>query len=180
MVAEELVELVSESPELTEALGAELATRLRPGDVVALEGDLGTGKTCFVRGVARGLGVVGPVTSPTFTLMHVYEGRMSVYHLDAWMTERGEAFLEDGGAEWLTAEGVALVEWAERVEEWLPPERFEVRLEHRGEGKRGVELRWLGRGRRLEGVGTGLRGAGGAGPRGTGGADPRGAGGATS
>jgi tRNA threonylcarbamoyladenosine biosynthesis protein TsaE len=159
MDVEELVELVTQSPETTEALGAELAERLRPGDVVALEGELGTGKTCFVRGVARGLGVEGPVASPTFTLMHVYQGRMPIYHLDAWMKERGEAFLEDGGAEWLTADGVALVEWAERVEDWLPPERFEVRIEHRGEGKRGLELRWLGSGRRLEGVWRSHRGA---------------------
>ncbi len=151
---EDVIALVSASPEATEALGAELASRLRPGDVVALVGELGAGKTCFARGVARGLGVSGPVASPTFTLMHAHEGRMPVYHLDAWMKDRGEAFLEDGGAEWLTAGGVALVEWADRVEAWLPAERFEVRLEHRGESRRGVEVRWRGPGRRLAGLGA--------------------------
>ena len=98
---------VSASTAATEALGANLAQLLRPGDVVALHGELGAGKTCFVRGLARGLGVAEPVASPTFTLMHTYAGRVPVHHLDAWMQERGEAFLQDGGSEWLAAGGIA-------------------------------------------------------------------------
>lgn len=128
------------SAEATEALAASLGALLQPGDVVALSGELGAGKTCFVRGAARALGVEGPVASPTYTLMHAYEGRVPVYHLDAWMQGRGEAFLEDGGAEWLHADGIALVEWAERVGSWLPPARLDVLLEHAGPDRRRVRL----------------------------------------
>ena len=141
------------SAEQTEQLGARLAALLRPGDVVALHGELGSGKTCFVRGVARAAGVDEPVASPTFTLMHTYAGRWPLYHLDAWMRERGEAFLLDGGAEWLSADGVALVEWADHVRDWLPDQRFEVHLEHAGGDRRRVRLTWRGPGRRLAPLG---------------------------
>jgi tRNA threonylcarbamoyladenosine biosynthesis protein TsaE len=136
--------MLAASPEATEALAAAVAGLLEPGTVVALLGELGSGKTCFVRGAARALGVEGPVTSPTYTLMHAYEGRLAVYHLDAWMQGRGEAFLEDGGAEWLREDGIALVEWAERVAAWLPATRLEVLLEHAGADCRRVTLRVLG------------------------------------
>lgn len=135
---------VSHAPEATEALGESFGRGLRAGDVVALHGELGAGKTCFVRGVARALGVAGGVASPSFTLMHQYDGRTPVYHLDAWMQARGEAFLRDGGAEWLTSEGVALVEWAERVAAWLPKEHFAVLLEHVDSQTRRVEIAWHG------------------------------------
>jgi tRNA threonylcarbamoyladenosine biosynthesis protein TsaE len=121
---------VTRSAAATEALGEALGRRLEPDAVLALHGELGSGKTTLVRGLARGLDVVDPVSSPTFTLMHTYEGRVPVYHLDAWMTERGDAFLAEGGAEWLAGEGVAVVEWAERVAAWLPAAHLRVRLEH--------------------------------------------------
>ncbi len=133
----------SSQAEATEALGAALSAGLEPGSVIALSGELGAGKTCFARGVAGGLGVTEPVTSPTYTLMHAYQGRVPVYHLDAWMERRGEAFLSDGGAEWLHAGGIALVEWAERVEGWLPLPRLEVLLGHAPEGKRTLTIRVL-------------------------------------
>lgn len=129
------------SAEATEALAAAIGAGFEPGTVVALRGELGAGKTCFVRGAARALGVEDPVASPTYTLMHAYEGRLPVYHLDAWMEGRGEAFLEDGGAEWLHEEGVAFVEWAERVAAWLPFPHLEVLLEHTGPRRRRVTLR---------------------------------------
>ena len=132
--------LVCRSADATEALAGAIGALLQPGDVVALTGELGAGKTCFVRGAARALGVEGHVASPTYTLMHAYEGRIPVYHLDAWMQGRGEAFLEDGGAEWLRADGVALVEWAERVGAWLPPARLDVHLAHAGPEVRRVRL----------------------------------------
>lgn len=136
----------SPSAEATEALGAALAERLEPGWVIALCGELGAGKTCFARGVARGLGVREPVTSPTYTLMHSYEGRWPVHHLDAWMEGRGKAFLTDGGSEWLRTSGIALVEWAERVEPWLPLPRLEVLLQHRARDQRSIAIRVLAAG----------------------------------
>jgi len=134
---------VTSSADATERLGEALGERLPPGAVVALHGELGSGKTCFVRGLARGLGVREGVASPSFTLMHEYAGRVPVYHLDAWMQGRGEAFLEDGGAEWLHAGGVAAVEWAERVGPWLPLPRIAAHLEHQGPERRRIALALL-------------------------------------
>lgn len=148
----ESIERETASEEETERLAEELAARLRPGDVVALDGELGAGKTCFVRGLARGLGVEDPVSSPTFTLMHAYAGTTPLNHLDAWMAERGEAWLRDGGADWLRGDGVCAVEWAERIADWLPERRFEVRLVHAGGDRRRVRIRWRGPERRLDGL----------------------------
>ncbi|MEM7309747.1 MAG: tRNA (adenosine(37)-N6)-threonylcarbamoyltransferase complex ATPase subunit type 1 TsaE [Planctomycetota bacterium] len=127
---------ISPDPEVTEAVGAALGAALEAGAVVALDGELGAGKTCLVRGLARGLGIEEPVTSPSFTLMQFYEGRLPLYHFDAWMAGRGLAFLEAGGAEALDGEGVAVVEWAGRVADYLPATRLEVLLEHRGPSER--------------------------------------------
>ena len=139
--------LRSTSPEETEAIGAALGAELEAGALVALDGELGAGKTAFVRGVARGLGVEEPVTSPSFTLMHEYRGRLTVRHFDAWMTGREEAFLDGGGAEEFEGDGVAILEWATRVERFLPADRLEVVLEHRGPTERRLTLRVLGAGR---------------------------------
>ncbi|MBI5431934.1 MAG: tRNA (adenosine(37)-N6)-threonylcarbamoyltransferase complex ATPase subunit type 1 TsaE [Planctomycetes bacterium] len=137
-------EFVTRDPQATERLAEHLARGLEPGTVLALDGELGAGKTCFVRGLARGLDSVDPVASPTYTLMHEYRGRLPLYHFDAWMQGREEAFLAGGGAEWLEAGGVAAVEWAERVAEHLPRERLHVELAHRRDGGRTVRISVLG------------------------------------
>src|SRR5262245_31785188 len=124
--------LVTRSPEATESLGEAIGRQLAPGAVVALDGELGSGKTCLVRGLARGLGVEETVSSPSFTLMHEYRGRLTLHHFDAWMAGREQAFLEAGGAEALDGDGVAVIEWAERVRAYLPPARLSVRLAHAG------------------------------------------------
>ena len=127
----------------TLALGAELGHRLAAGGCVYLEGDLGAGKTTLVRGIARGLGVSGVVNSPTYTLLQRYEGRMSLNHLDAWMEAREREVLADGAHELLGKEGVSVVEWADRVEDWLPTERLEVQLVVTGANERRAVVRWL-------------------------------------
>jgi tRNA threonylcarbamoyladenosine biosynthesis protein TsaE len=131
------------SAEETEALAARLAERLRVGDVVTISGELGTGKTTFVRGAARALGVTEPVTSPTFTIGHRYRGRVDVSHLDLfrfsglspaqWMTQWGdlEPYFDNA---------IVFVEWPEAGEGALPPARVAVRLEHAGGDDRRVEL----------------------------------------
>ncbi|MDX6634704.1 MAG: tRNA threonylcarbamoyladenosine biosynthesis protein TsaE [Solirubrobacterales bacterium] len=125
----------------TEALGARLAERLRPGDVVLLSGELGTGKTTLVRGACRALGVTDPVTSPTFTIGQRYGGgRMPVSHLDLYrlQTLEGEdpALLED----YLRPEGIAFVEWPAAGSGRLDRPAFEVRLAHISEERRRVEI----------------------------------------
>jgi tRNA threonylcarbamoyladenosine biosynthesis protein TsaE len=127
----------------TEALGARIAERLRPGDVVLLSGELGTGKTTLVRGACRALGVPGPVTSPTFTIGQRYEGgRLPVSHLDLYrlQTLEGEdpALLED----YLRPEGVAFVEWPAAGSGRLERPALEVRLSHLDEDRRRLEIDW--------------------------------------
>jgi tRNA threonylcarbamoyladenosine biosynthesis protein TsaE len=131
------------SAEETEALGARIAERLGPGDVVLLSGELGTGKTTLVRGACRGLGVPGPVTSPTFTIGQRYAGgRLPVSHLDLYrlQTLEGEdpALLED----YLRPEGVAFVEWPAAGSGRIERPALEVRLFHLSEDSRRVEIDW--------------------------------------
>ena len=128
------------SPEETEALAAELAGRLELGDVVTVSGELGTGKTTFVRGACRALGVEGPVTSPTFTIGHRYRGReTNVSHLDLYRF-RGLSAAEWGDLEPYFDGAIVFVEWPEAGEGALPPARFAVRIEHRGGDARIVSI----------------------------------------
>lgn len=117
-----------------EALGGRLGAALARGDWVALVGPLGSGKTTLVRGIARGLDVQGRVASPTFTLLHVYRGRLPLLHLDLYRLE-AEADLDDvADPEELTAEGAVVVEWADRAAGWLPADALWVRISGPGEG----------------------------------------------
>jgi tRNA threonylcarbamoyladenosine biosynthesis protein TsaE len=134
------VRIETQSPEETEAAGAELAERLRPGDVVLVAGELGSGKTTFVRGAARALGVTAPVTSPTFTIGQVYAGRVDVAHLDLFrlgsLAEEDPALLDD----YLTPDRVAFLEWPELAEPELARVRARVNIEHAGGDRRNVEV----------------------------------------
>lgn len=119
----------SRGPEATEALGESLGRALSSRTLIALDGDLGAGKTCFVRGLARGLGVTDVVSSPTYALLQSYPGRVELHHLDAWMEGRERAFLLDGGLEWVASSGVTVIEWATRVADVLPEPRLAITLE---------------------------------------------------
>ena len=127
------------SAEETEALAARLAERLRVGDVVTISGELGTGKTTFVRGAARALGVTGPVTSPTFTIGHRYSGEVDVSHLDLYRFS-GLSPAEWGDLEPYFENAIVFVEWPEAGAGALPPARVAVKLEHAGGDDRRVEL----------------------------------------
>jgi len=109
---------ISHSPADTEALGEKLGRTVAHGQVIALSGDLGAGKTQFVRGLARGLGFTGRVHSPTFTLVNEYGGgRLKLFHLDLYRLETPEQIRSAGIDEYLTPDGVSVIEWAERLEE---------------------------------------------------------------
>ena len=130
----------TDSAEATERLGADLATRLRPGDVVLVTGDLGAGKTTFVRGAARALGVVEPVVSPTFTIGRRYRGDATVSHLDLYrldgLGEEEPGFLDD----YLTADAITFVEWPEVADHALERVRAKVTIEHAGGDEREVTI----------------------------------------
>jgi tRNA threonylcarbamoyladenosine biosynthesis protein TsaE len=134
-----MIELESASPEETERVAADLAAELAPGDVVTVSGELGTGKTTFVRGACRALGVTGPVTSPTFTVGHRYVGNVTISHLDLYRFQ-GMSDEEWGNLEPYLDEAVVFVEWPEAGAGYLPPVRADVRLRHLGGDRRLVTL----------------------------------------
>nr|MBA3347907.1 tRNA (adenosine(37)-N6)-threonylcarbamoyltransferase complex ATPase subunit type 1 TsaE [Actinomycetota bacterium] len=133
------MEVVTASPAETEALAARLAVELVPGDVVTVSGELGSGKTTFVRGACRALGVTAPVTSPTYTIGHRYEGEPDVTHLDLYRFS-GVSAAEWGDLEPYFEDAVAFVEWPEAAGDGLPTVRLEVRLEHVDAATRRVRL----------------------------------------
>ena len=111
---------ISHSVEETEALGARLGRTLDSGAVIAYRGDLGMGKTAFTRGLARGLGCRGRVTSPTFTIVNEYPGPLPLYHFDMYRLENADALFDIGWEDYLDRRGVCAVEWSENVTEALP------------------------------------------------------------
>jgi tRNA threonylcarbamoyladenosine biosynthesis protein TsaE len=132
-------ELISGSPVETERVAAALAVRLRRGDVITVAGELGAGKTTFVRGAARALGVADPVTSPTYTIGHRYSGTVSVSHLDLYRFDRvGDA--DWGALEPYFEDAITFVEWPEAAAGWLADPRADVRLEHVDTGHRRIAI----------------------------------------
>lgn len=133
------------SPAETRALGERLARILQPGDVVLLEGDLGAGKSELARGVARGLGIQGPVPSPSFTILNAYdEGRMPLYHFDWYRIEDPQEISEMGMEEMLYGEGVSLIEWSEKARECLPERALRVEFHAIGPEEREIVFTPLG------------------------------------
>lgn len=132
----------SESPAATETFGFSLARLLLPGDFIALHGDLGSGKTKFASGIAKGLGVdrAVPVTSPTYTLLNIYQGRIPLYHFDLYRLQGDDDVVDLGFTEYFSGGGVSVVEWPERLIEELPPARLEIFLSYVAENARAVEL----------------------------------------
>ena len=135
-----MVSTISHSVEETIALGHALGATLRRGDVLALCGELGAGKTHFVKGVAAGLGANAAVTSPTFTLIHEYiGGRLPLYHFDFYRLEAEDDALKIGLDEYLDGDGVCVIEWADKFPALLPPHTRWLRFAHRADGARAIE-----------------------------------------
>lgn len=126
---------LTHSPEETERLGEALALRLRPGDVVAYRGDLGAGKTAFTRGLAKGLGVREPVTSPTYTIVNEYtSGKMPLFHFDMYRLHSADDLFDIGWEDFLRRGGICAVEWSETIREALDEETIYVDI-RRGQGE---------------------------------------------
>lgn len=135
----------TEGVEATRALAAAVAELAAPGDVLLLSGELGAGKTAFVQGFGAGLGVEERITSPTFTLAHHYDGRLTLHHLDVYRLERLAEIEDIGVAELLDGDGVVLIEWGDAVAPALPQDYLEVELTYgEGDDEREVELRCVG------------------------------------
>lgn len=123
-----LLEFKTQDATETQELGKKIGQLLRPGDVVRLEGDLGAGKTTIAQGICHGLEVKEPVTSPTFAIMHHYDGRYSVNHIDAYRIENQLELRELGLEEFLEGDGVSLVEWAENITSIMPSDYLQIQI----------------------------------------------------
>ena len=134
--------VLSDSPDSTEALANKLSQLLLPGDFISLFGELGAGKTRFASGVAKGLGVdpSKPITSPTYTLLNIYQGRIPLYHFDLYRLSGDDDIADLGFSEYFYGNGICLVEWAERLNDELPQSRLEIRLSYVDDDSRDIEL----------------------------------------
>ena len=146
----------TDSADATRAVAAALAESLVPGDLVLLVGDLGAGKTAFAQGLAKGLGIEEPVTSPTFTIVQQYEGRLRLAHVDVYRLDRVQDLYDLGFDELIDDDGVTVVEWGDLVAQALPVEHLLVRIDlGTADTERVIDLsfhgaRWLGRREELE------------------------------
>jgi tRNA threonylcarbamoyladenosine biosynthesis protein TsaE len=142
------LDLISHSADQTRRLGAYLGELLRAGDVVCLRGELGVGKTCLVQGIARGMHITGPVTSPSFTLVNEYESTalgLRVYHIDLYrLADALTDALAIGLEEYLYGDGVCIIEWSERAWEAMPAERLTIEMRYINYHKRGILVQAAG------------------------------------
>lgn len=136
-------EIKSNSDKESKEIAERLALLLKPGDVVTLEGQLGTGKTTFTKGIAQGLGVKEMITSPTFTIVKEYNGRVPLYHMDAYRLEHSEEDI--GFHEYFDGAGLSVVEWAEFIEDFLPSERLNIKISYIDEHARLIQFQPSGK-----------------------------------
>ena len=137
------MKVVSNSVEETVSIGGKLARKLKKGDVVALVGDLGSGKTVLTKGIAEGLGVKNPryVNSPTFVIIKEYKGKLPLYHFDLYRLDRSTILDAESYEEYFYDDGVTVIEWADKVRGLLPRKHIEVRLKVAGENERKIEIK---------------------------------------
>jgi tRNA threonylcarbamoyladenosine biosynthesis protein TsaE len=138
-----LTSRISRSVDETIGIGAQLAKKLRRGDVIGLVGDLGAGKTVFTKGIAKGLGVknVRYVNSPTFVIIKEYKGKIPLYHFDLYRLNKSSVIDAENFEEYFYGDGVTVIEWADKIRKLLPKKYVEVRLSVAGEGRRKITIR---------------------------------------
>lgn len=140
------VHILSKSTDQTLRLGERLARHLRKGDIICLQGELGSGKTTLIKGVAKGLKIVpAKVSSPTFVLMNAYQGRLPLYHFDLYRLEHTAQIGAIGYEEFFYGDGVCVIEWAERLGALTPKKYLRIELKHKGESGRSIKLSAAGK-----------------------------------
>lgn len=137
------ITFISEEEAHTEAIASSLADIVQAGDVITLTGELGVGKTHFTKGLAKGLGITERVTSPTFTIVKEYEGRLPLYHLDVYRLEHSDEDI--GFDEYFYGDGVAVIEWTQFIEAFLPEEYLSITIERTGDTAREITVEAVGK-----------------------------------
>ncbi len=133
---------ITENPEATEKLGFKIGMKAKRGDVIALKGDLGTGKTVLTRGIAEGLGITEDITSPTFSLMEIHDGKKTLYHFDLYRIENEREFDNLCFEEYWENDGISVIEWAERGAGHLPEKRIEIMIEYIDSNSRRITVEY--------------------------------------
>lgn len=137
------IRITSKSAKETKQIAHQIATHLQAGDVITLTGELGAGKTTFTKGLATGLNITQPVTSPTFTIIKEYKGELPLYHMDVYRLEYSDEDI--GFDEYFYGEGVCVIEWAQFIEDYLPETYLAIVIENINEYERNIELRPMGK-----------------------------------
>jgi len=140
-----MIDIVSNSPEETVALGKRIANFLTSGSVVALEGRLGSGKTCLTKGIALGLGITENITSPTYTIVNEYQMNPSsaLFHIDAYRLNCNKDFEDLGGDEILNSGGICIIEWSERIQQSIPENSIIISIEIINDNSRKIKIKGL-------------------------------------
>ena len=135
--------VISSSEQETRELGKRMAGKVTPGTVISLRGSLGAGKTVFAKGFAEGLEITEAIVSPTFTLVQEYDGRLKLYHLDLYRLSGEDEFESMGGEDFLYSDGVALIEWSEKIEDMLPDDTIFINITINEDLTRSIEIKGM-------------------------------------
>ncbi|GBU28426.1 hypothetical protein R84B8_01985 [Treponema sp. R8-4-B8] len=140
-----MIDIVSNSPEETIILGKRIASFLSAGSVIALEGCLGSGKTCLTKGIALGLGITENITSPTYTIINEYQNGSSpaLFHIDAYRLNCYKDFEDIGGDDIINSDGISIIEWSERIPESIPENSIKIRMEITSPVSRAIKIKGL-------------------------------------
>jgi tRNA threonylcarbamoyladenosine biosynthesis protein TsaE len=140
-----MIEIISNSPDETIALGKRIASRLCAGSIIAITGTLGSGKTCFSKGIALGLGIEENITSPTYTIINEYkrDNSPTLYHIDAYRLNCDKDFEDIGGVDVLNSDGISIIEWSERLPNSIPKDAIFITIEIKDEISRTIKIKGL-------------------------------------
>lgn len=141
------MEYISNSYEETQKIATDFAKTLKEGDVLCMYGDLGVGKTAFVQGLAKGLEINEPITSPTFTIVNEYSGTLPLYHFDVYRIADSDEMYEIGYEEYVYGDGVSVIEWPQLIDDILPEKRYDIEIAKdydKGENYRTIEIKEVG------------------------------------
>jgi len=134
------LEKISSSPEVTESIGINFANKVSKGDIIRVNGDLGAGKTTFIKGILKGFGYKGNVSSPTYTLINEYDSIYKVIHIDCYRENSINRWMDIGIIDYLNAENVVIIEWAEYIDSILPENTISIDISHVSELKRKIQI----------------------------------------